>query len=472
MSIQWLSGHEPGAGACPACGSTTSTRVLRLERPGTEVDGAVLARCRDCTSCYYEHAADFMVDHYAEDAHGIALAHYLQIGAGIDFMLRPVLAVPLPPQASLLEVGCGVGFCVDYWSRVRGAPALGLERAQYGRDGARLLGAPISEAYLGESPELAGRTFDFVYSSEVIEHVPDPAQFVRLLRAAVTPRGLLALTTPSAAYVRPENTPSIVLAALAPGYHYFLLSRDALERLLREAGFRHVAVREVNERLIAWASDEPFTAPDLDRFQRADYYRYLRLLAASPHRDVRSGAQYRLFKELVNAGDYANADAAFDGLRRSGLDDYGLDLTDPPRLSAMRCTNFDEHLRRYPAWLGCALYYAGMLAGNHHGDVRQRLRYFEAATRILRHEIKLSPMFAQEAESLLQTADFHFRQALLYALVDDLGHPLDPGWQQRMSGELRRFAETPAVHAVLQRPPLWRRLAHRAARLKTLALSR
>lgn len=472
MTLHWLAGETPGAGACPACGGRHARRVLTLDQPGAEFDGAVLSRCAACASCFYENAAAFMVDHYAEDSGGVALAHYLQLGAGIDFMLRPVLAVPLPDQASFLEVGCGVGFCVDYWARIRGGPALGLERAHYGRAGARLLGAPIREAYLGEDPELDGRRFDLVYSSEVIEHVPDPAGFIALLRGAVAPDGLLALTTPSAAYIRSENPASLVLAALAPGYHYFLLSREALETLLKQAGFRHVTVIEVNERLIAWASDRRFAAPDLDRFRPQDYFRYLRRLGDSPHRDLRTGAQYRLFKELVNRGDYREADGVFAALTASAREHYGLELTDPPGSRALQHTDLGAHMQAYPAWLGCALYYAGMLAANYHADTRQRLRYFEAATRILRHEIRLGPMFAQEADSLLQTADFHYRQALLLALLEELPHPLDPAWQARLAGELERFAAHPAVSPVFKRTPLWRRLALGVSRLRMLAAHR
>ncbi len=44
---------------------------------------------------------------------------------------------------------------------------------------------------------LAGETFDLVTSMEVIEHVTDPATFVAGLAGALTPDGLLILSTPN-----------------------------------------------------------------------------------------------------------------------------------------------------------------------------------------------------------------------------------------------------------------------------------
>jgi 2-polyprenyl-6-hydroxyphenyl methylase/3-demethylubiquinone-9 3-methyltransferase len=41
----------------------------------------------------------------------------------------------------------------------------------------------------------AGQRFDLVISSEVIEHVQDPAEFVRVLGALVAPGGDLVMTT-------------------------------------------------------------------------------------------------------------------------------------------------------------------------------------------------------------------------------------------------------------------------------------
>jgi SAM-dependent methyltransferase len=339
----------------------------------------------------------------------------------------------------LLEVGCGVGFCVDYWSRIMNSEALGLEKAAYGKEGARRLGANIRPAYLGEGDALDGHRFDIVFSSEVIEHVADPADFLRHLAGAVTETGIVVLTTPAAEYIQPGNRQSTILAQLAPGFHYFLLSREALAALLAQAGFPYVKVEVCNERLIAWAGHKPFADPDMSRFDTARYFEYLEALAQRDDKDARSGALYRLFKELVNLGEYTKAQEVFDRLSIVARDGYGLDIADVPVNAVLATMSFIEHVRRFPAWLGCLTYYAGILYGNHHHDSRRRLTYFDAASRILRHEIKLNEMFAQEAQSLLQTTDFHYRQSLIHRLLEELPERLDDSWEVRLKSELAKL---------------------------------
>lgn len=48
---------------------------------------------------------------------------------------------------------------------------------------------------------LEGQRFDLVYSSEVIEHIPDPNSFILALKSALKPEGVIFLTTPNADYV-------------------------------------------------------------------------------------------------------------------------------------------------------------------------------------------------------------------------------------------------------------------------------
>jgi len=419
----------PGRGRCHVCGGTQSIRVLEVDVSPEPPGKLRLNRCSSCRSLFYE-GENTVIGYSTDETENSDWKHYVQIGAGIDFMIRPLHAIPVPAGASMLEVGCGFGYAVDYWSRMRGGRAVGLEVAGYGKIGRQLLGVEMYHEYLATCAAVKREKFDVILSSEVIEHVKNPSEFVAELKSVLKPDGVLILTTPSADFVSPaqeaagDHARSMLRSALAPGLHYFLISKAALETLLAEAGFPYVHVIERNERLLAWASGRAIPKPDLNAMPLSHYLGYLHTLTANTDLHVRGGALYRLFKELVNAGNLEEASAVFAELEAVATEGYGLSVAEPSLGRAIATKTFDEHNARFPAWFGCALYYAGIVAANLRADLRAKLRLFEASARMLRHEIAIAPLLSQEAASILPLADFHFRQALVHNLRHEIPYGL------------------------------------------------
>ena len=98
-----------------------------------------------------------------------------------------------------LDVGCGAGLLAEPLARL-GARVTGLDASPEliaaARDHAAAMGLEI-DYRAGELAELKGQ-YDLITCMEVIEHVAEPAMFVRHLAARLAPGGLLIMSTPNA----------------------------------------------------------------------------------------------------------------------------------------------------------------------------------------------------------------------------------------------------------------------------------
>ncbi|WP_026009370.1 bifunctional 2-polyprenyl-6-hydroxyphenol methylase/3-demethylubiquinol 3-O-methyltransferase UbiG [Sphingomonas sp. HT-1] len=143
-----------------------------------------------------------------------------------------------------IDVGCGAGLLCEPLARL-GAQVTGVDAAGENIGAARahaeLSGLPIDYIH-GGIEDLAGRSFDLVTSMEVIEHVSDPAGFVRGLAGALAEDGLMVLSTPNRTPL--SRLAMITLAegtgAIPKGTHDWrrFLKPEELEALLADAGMR------------------------------------------------------------------------------------------------------------------------------------------------------------------------------------------------------------------------------------------
>jgi len=139
------------------------------------------------------------VPQYGVDAYSLKVPTYFA-GVRTDY----VAELPVDPDASILEIGCGSG----------GTGALALEHKKCGRycgveidrqasENARL---SLTEVVTGNIEELdlpwPPEHFDAVILSEVLEHLVDPWAVMRKLRPLLKPGGLVFASSPNVSHYR------------------------------------------------------------------------------------------------------------------------------------------------------------------------------------------------------------------------------------------------------------------------------
>ncbi len=148
---------------------------------------------------------------------------------------------------SWLDVGCGAGIAAEALAR-RGFAVLGIDAASATIEAARAHAAQqgIDVEYRVAAAETLlaeGRRFPAITALEVIEHVPDPAEFVRTLAFLLEPGGLVFLSTLNRtvrSFVAAKLAAEYVLRWLPTGTHDWgkFVAPSELAGYARNAGLR------------------------------------------------------------------------------------------------------------------------------------------------------------------------------------------------------------------------------------------
>lgn len=413
-SIIWLTGKQCNI-PCPLCNSDVAKqKVLSAKSLLNKTENLLLYKCPSCKAQFF---FPMVLPDYKVECDAAKIQFYIELGAGIDLLLEPLLYIFGSRNfSSLLDVGCGFGFLVHFSETCLGIDAIGVEPSPSGVWGRKQLGIKVFHEYLENCSELKDRKFDTIYCSELIEHVPDPLGFIRLLQSYLAEDGVLVLTTPNGSFIDNNRSTTELLAILWPGFHLFLFSRRALRNVLKKAGFSYVKVNSKRERLIAYASMEeikPGTNMD-----RGIYLKYLSegMEGTSGEGALFLGYAYRLFKELVNRGDYGRAEGVMRHLEHGLRTTYGADVLIPERVlkNLAWIRRFEEIGDTVPYSLPCIFYYMGIFYLNKAGDFRQARMFFRAGFEIGLHFLELGPSYFIEVADLLWKMKLHEGVSLLY----------------------------------------------------------
>lgn len=406
---------------CPIC-FDPGIKTLLLEIPSHLPPNEVLSlyHCQICRTGFFHpiKSAD-----YSTVLETIFTADFgIEQGTGLASMIRNVCMLKQTKSShsshSLLDVGCGSGFLVDFASRVLGWDAAGVDLSAAATQGKKLLGANLYEGYLKEVPELRERQFDVIHASEVIEHVEDPRAFLAELKTSLAPGGVLVLTTPDADSLTESLTLVTLIACLSPGFHTIIFSEFSLKKLLAESGYSYIKVIKFGHQLLAYASDKEFDV-DLQIDIRPPMFQYLDLLASQDSLPTRlaMGVSYRSLKEHINSGDYEACPAAFVRAAKVMKNAYGVAIDDFDQIQKRltKSENLQALGETLPYCICSLLYFAGMYQLLCVKDNAAARDYFAACFESCLYVIPLCPAVFEEAALLFWHAKFHegFAQLLL-----------------------------------------------------------
>jgi 2-polyprenyl-3-methyl-5-hydroxy-6-metoxy-1,4-benzoquinol methylase len=167
--------------------------------------------------------------------------HLPQVLDGILSLVSKRVVIPFGwltiaglPKGRFIDVGCGAGLTVNLAKQL-GWCAIGLEIDPSAVRAARQIGLDILEGDYNRLGDFENQ-FDCIMCSHVLEHVHDPRDLLRKLKAAIRPGGVLLLTLPNSLSVVRRHF-GVNWRGLEAPRHLSIPSEFQLVKLLVEFGF-------------------------------------------------------------------------------------------------------------------------------------------------------------------------------------------------------------------------------------------
>jgi len=229
--------------ACPVCRGADLRHYCRV--PSLFNPGEVIRyeRCAGCGVVLRNPRlpADYRVQRYADGALS-ADSKRLDPKNQVHYAYMIRVLRRLCPSGSgvrLLDFGCGAGgFLLE--ARAGGYDVTGLELSKgLARHVAETHGIRVFSG-LASDPAFAAERFQVIVSSQVFEHLTDPVETLRSVRAHLVRPGILLIEVPNLRDIRER----LRRGAIMDDSHLFYFSAASLRRLLEAEGFEVVETHE------------------------------------------------------------------------------------------------------------------------------------------------------------------------------------------------------------------------------------
>jgi 2-polyprenyl-3-methyl-5-hydroxy-6-metoxy-1,4-benzoquinol methylase len=230
---------------CALCGGL-------VFKPALSCEGFAYVRCSGCglvqinpqaeaSEGRYQkiHGKDYLDYELANEENFFRLQLLALQDAGFESLEKKIfLHVTKETPPGVLDIGCATGSLLFYLKQ-RGWRCGGVERSpacEYARErGLDVTGLSLEENHFSSD------NYDVILASHLIEHLSDPASFVRESHRLLKPGGRLFVTTPNIAGFQARLFQGRWRSAIFD--HLYLFSIKTLTALLVKAGFKIERIR-------------------------------------------------------------------------------------------------------------------------------------------------------------------------------------------------------------------------------------
>jgi len=157
-----------------------------------------------------------------------------------EILMRVFGSLALPPEAEILEIGCGTGgnlAMLDRFGKVCGVE-MHEEAVQYARS---TTGQDIRAGYLPDNIPVDGK-FDLICLLDVVEHIEDDRLALSTLNDMLKPGGRVVITVPAYQWMFGKHDELL--------HHYRRYSRKSLRQLMTDSNIEIARIGYFNTLLL------------------------------------------------------------------------------------------------------------------------------------------------------------------------------------------------------------------------------
>jgi len=186
-------------------------------------------------------------DYFQGASHGFGFTNYEEDKIASEEYLKKYLkwiqVNTLPSSNKLLDVGAANGYFVNLANKSN-FDASGLEISNSAVDWAKKLKRPVIQGTL-ETLE-NGVEYDVITALDVLEHVPEPLNFLKIARSKISKDGIILINVPYVGSLFSKISGKNWHAYLPPE-HWMYFNKKSLRIMLKMAGFEVITSRVISK---------------------------------------------------------------------------------------------------------------------------------------------------------------------------------------------------------------------------------